>query len=140
MKCKFVIPGVPKGKGRPKFARRGNYVKTYTPEETVIYENLVTTEYERQCQRMRFPDNAPLDMRLFVYYPIPKSTSKKKRTAMLEHEIRPTKKPDADNILKIIADSLNEVAYQDDKQIVDTMVRKFYSDTPRVVVEIQTIN
>lgn len=58
---------------------------------------------------------------------------------MLDRKIRPTKKPDWDNIGKIICDSLNGVAYRDDAQIVDSMVRKFYSETPRVVVSIREI-
>lgn len=39
--AEIVIKGEPVGKGRPKFARQGNYVKTYTPEKTVEYENLI---------------------------------------------------------------------------------------------------
>ena len=38
---KFEVMGTPVAKGRPKFARRGNFVSTYTPEKTVNYENLV---------------------------------------------------------------------------------------------------
>ena len=56
---------------------------------------------------------------------------------MLSGEIRPTKKPDWDNSGKIIADSLNEIAYKDDSQIVDGMVRKFYGETPKVIVVIK---
>lgn len=57
---------------------------------------------------------------------------------MLGEAIRPIKKPDVDNVTKIIADSLNNIAYKDDAQIVDSTVRKFYSDMPRVQVIIQT--
>jgi len=55
---------------------------------------------------------------------------------MADGIIRPTKKPDIDNICKIICDSLNKIAYHDDSQIVDCQVRKFYSERPRVVVTI----
>ena len=68
-------------------------MRTYTPDKTAAYENLVKLEYERQCKE-RFPDNAMLDMRIVAYYGVPKSASKKKRRAMLSNEIRPTKKPD----------------------------------------------
>ncbi len=78
-----------------------------------------------------------LDVRIIAYYEIPKSTSKKKRREMLEHRIRPTKKPDWDNIGKIVCDSLNLVAYHDDSAVVDAQVRKFYSETPRVDVMIK---
>lgn len=136
MDVKFSIPGAPVGKGRPKFARQGGFVRTYTPEKTASYENLVKLEYERQCKSYRFPENAPLKMNITAYYPIPKSASKSKRAAMLNKEIRPTKKPDVDNIVKIIADSLNEVAYKDDSQIVSASISKYYEAIPRVEVAI----
>ena len=138
MTAEFTIYGSPQGKGRPRFSTIGGHVHTRTPDQTVIYENLVKTEYEIQCGK-QFPDNAMLDVRVFAYYDIPKSVSKKKRQAMLDRKIRPTKKPDWDNIGKIICDSLNGVAYRDDAQIVDSMVRKFYSETPRVVVSIREV-
>lgn len=94
-------------------------------------------EYERQCG-YRFEDDEQLDMRIYAYYGIPKSDSKKKSALKLQGAIRPVKKPDMDNVMKIVADSLNGVAYRDDTQIVDSMVRKFYSDRPRVQIVIQT--
>lgn len=138
MRAEFCIYGEPQGKGRPRFSSVNGHVKTRTPEQTVIYENLVKTEYRSQSGK-RSPDDAMLDVRIFAYYSIPKSVSKKKRKAMLEKKVRPTKKPDFDNIGKVICDSLNGIAYRDDAQIVDSMVRKFYSDTPRVVVSISNI-
>ena len=75
--------------------------------------------------------------RLQVPHGIPKSASKKKAQLMRERKIRPMKKPDFDNIGKIVCDSLNDIAYHDDAQIVDAQVRKFFSDDPRVVVTIQ---
>lgn len=139
MKVRFTIPGEPQGKGRPRFAKVGSYVRTYTPDKTAAYENLVRLEYESQCNGLRFDDNDILDMRIFAYYGIPKSASKKMKALMLEGAIRPSKKPDMDNVVKVIADSLNKIAYKDDTQIVDAMIRKFYSDTPRVDVVIQRV-
>ena len=53
------------------------------------------------------------------------------------NSIRPTKKPDCDNVIKAILDSLNQIAYHDDTQVVDLQIRKFYSHKPRVVVTIK---
>ena len=138
MRAKFCIHGDPQGKGRPRFSTVCGHVHTRTPDETVLYENLVKTEYRQQVG-VKFPDDAMLDVRIFAYYPIPKSASKRKRQAMLDKKIRPTKKPDADNVCKVICDSLNGVAYRDDTQIVDCMVRKFYGEVPRVLVTIEEI-
>lgn len=138
MKAKFVIPGEPFGKQRPKvYANRsGKGSHAVTPEKTVLYENLIKLTYQQQCG-FRFCDNAHLDVRIIAYYSIPKSTSKKNRQLMLDGVMRPTKKPDFDNIGKIICDALNQIAYKDDAQIVDAQVRKFYSEEPRVVVILQ---
>lgn len=115
----------------------GNFVKTYTPEKTANYENLVKVEYRRQCHDFKFDSDVPLDVRIMAYYGIPKSTSKKKHKLMLFKAVRPTKKPDCDNLCKIYLDALNAVAYKDDVQVVDLQVRKFYSENPRVVVTIR---
>ena len=138
MEVKFVIPGPPKGKGRPRFSQVAGHTKATTPKDTVLYENLVRTEYQRQCGEARFEDGSMLDLRVVAYYPIPSSKSKKQQRLMEAGVIRPTTKPDNDNILKIIADSLNQIAYKDDAQVVDTQVRKFYSRRPRVAVVIRS--
>lgn len=137
MKVKFVVLGEPAGKGRPRFRKVGGFTKPYTPENTVSYENLIHMEYRRQCKDFKFERDIPLDMRITAYYSIPKSVSKKKRALMERFQIRPMKKPDNDNIVKVVQDALNEVAFHDDVQVVDCQLRKFYSENPRLVVTIQ---
>ena len=137
MKVKFTVLGEPTGKGRPRFTRNGPYVKTYTPDATVSYENLIKMEYRRQCRDFKFEDNDQLDVRITAYYGIPKSKPKKTQKLMEEHILRPLKKPDADNVIKVVLDSLNKIAYHDDTQVVDLQIRRFYSRDPRLVVTIQ---
>lgn len=137
MEVRFTILGEPKGKGRPRFCRNTGHA--ITPKDTVNYETLVKTEYGLKYPDFKFPDGTMLDMRIKAFYSIPQSASKKKKAAMLAGEIRPTKKPDMDNVVKIIADSLNQIAYRDDTQIVDCQCRKFYSEHPRVEVIIKSI-
>ena len=137
MQIKFTVPGEPEGKARPKFNRK---TKTaYTPNKTVNYENLIRAEYLRQCSGLRFADKEPLAMQIMAYYTIPASTSKVKQAAMEAGEIRPTKKPDADNIIKVVADALNKLAYRDDADIVLVKLEKYYSRQPRIEVEIKTM-
>ena len=134
MSIRFSVPGKPFGKQRPRVVHNGSFSKAYTPKETVNYENLVRLMYSNAARGRMFRPGEMLDVRIIAYYEIPKSVSKKKRKAMLEHRIRPTSKPDVDNIEKIICDSLNLVAYHDDSAIVDAQVRKFYAEMPRVDV------
>lgn len=132
-----TILGEPKGKGRPRFNTRTGHAMT--PTDTVNYETLVKMEYTEQTGGYRFPDDAMLDLRILAYYSIPQSKSKKIREQMRKGILRPKKKPDMDNVVKIIADSLNQIAYRDDTQIVDCQCRKFYSDRPRVVFRIREV-
>lgn len=126
---KLVIPGEPCAKQRPRLGKR----HTYTPEKTVNYETLVKQLFiTQQHERLE----GALKMTVNAFFSIPKSASKKNREKMLRGEIRPTKRPDWDNIGKIVSDALNAIAYRDDSQIVDATVRKWYSDTSRVEVEI----
>lgn len=140
--AKFTIPGEPKPKGRPRFSvRKGkdgkSFISTRTPEETVIYENLVRLEYERQCSGIFFEKGTPIEMEIRAYFAIPQSTSKKKAKMMQEEEMLPLKRPDLDNLIKIIADSCNGVAYHDDAQIVDMRAMKFYAEAPRLEATIR---
>ena len=137
MEVRFTVLGEPKGKGRPRFVRATG--RAITPKDTVNYETLVRMEYMAQCKNQRFEDGAMLDMRIKAYYTIPQSKSKKVKAQMLANEIRPTKKPDMDNVVKMIADALNQVVYKDDTQIVDCQCRKFYSEQPRVEILIRDI-
>lgn len=109
MKVKFIIPGKPMGKQRPRVMRTGI---TYTPKETVSYENLVKLIYIQHPEHKAF--EGEITAKINAYFEIPKSTSNKKRELMSCNIIRPVKKPDCDNIAKIILDSLNGIAYKDD--------------------------
>lgn len=139
-KIEFTVLGEPFGKQRPQFAKRGNFVTTRTPQKTVNYETLVQLSYMEKYKKMYFDVDEPLCITIRAFKSPPSSgVSKKKRLAMLQHKIFPTKKPDWDNIGKIIGDSLNSVAYPDDKQIVDAHIYKRYSENPRVEVEIYSL-
>lgn len=135
---KFTIYGECVGKGRPKFSRMGNFVRTYTPEATANYETLVRLSFIQENPNFKtIEKDIPLTCIITIYKGIPKSTSKKKRTMMLNGEIRPTSKIDLDNGIKSILDGLNKVAFEDDSQIVELKACKYYSETPRAEVEIR---
>lgn len=134
MEISFTIPGPPIAKGRPRVGKFG----AYTPKRTVEYENLVRMAYMQYA-----PDSPPIDgyikAEIRLYFPIPKSASKKARAGMMAGKIRPAKKPDCDNCIKSITDALNGIAYKDDSQIVAVSCEKYYSDQPRAVVMLSSL-
>lgn len=109
-------------------------MQAYTPTKTANYETLVKFTYQ-QAGGTLF--EGPVDMTIRAFYRIPKSASKKRAADMADGRIRPTTKPDADNVIKAIADALNGIAYKDDTQIVLVTAEKWYDNTPRVEVEIE---
>lgn len=134
----FVVPGVPVGKGRPRFARRGNFVSTYTDSKTASYENLVKVKAEQaMIGRALFEGAVYIHIALFITPP--ESWSQKKKNAALAGDIYPTVKPDWDNCGKGICDAINEIVFKDDKQVVDAHVIKRYAETARAVVEVTAI-
>ena len=135
----FIVRGVPVGKGRPRFSTVNGHAVAYTPEKTVNYETLVKLSYQQQCAGVKFPEGVPLSVRINAYFPIPKSTSKKKRAQMESGEIMHLKKPDCDNVAKACLDALNGIAFYDDSQVCDLTVKKFYSENPRVCITIEGV-
>lgn len=77
MMIRFVIPGEPQGKGRPKFSRQGNFVKTYTPAKTENYEAHIKACFMASGAGM-IPQGVEIGMEITAFYSIPKSTSKKR--------------------------------------------------------------
>ena len=131
----FEIVGEPQGKGRPRFSTRGGFVKTYTPEKTASYENFVKLCYLNKYKGQKL--DGEIIAEIIAYFSIPKSFSKKKRLEAIEGKIKPTKKPDTDNIAKTILDSLNGIAFEDDKQVVALLVNKLYGEEAKVVVTLK---
>ena len=135
MKLNFTIKGKVKAKPSVKFGRNGT---KYTPKDMVEYANLVRMSFINaypDWHACNFEDKH-LKVEINVFMPIPKSYSKKKTEQALNNEIKPTVKPDCDNIAKNINDALNGIAYPDDKQIVSLTVNKYYSSSEYVEVKI----
>ena len=136
----YKLEGTPVGKGRPKFARRGNFVSTYTPLKTKLYEDQIR-EVASQAMGSSEPLETPITACFYITMPVPASYSKKAREACLSGETRPTKKPDVDNILKAFLDAMNGIVYLDDCQVVDLHVKKVYGSIGLVeVLIIESLN
>lgn len=130
----FEVPSKIIGKGRP---RLNSYTgQVYTPTRTKDYESLV-----EQYFLLKYPRYKTLEGRAKVtitaYFEVPKSASKVAKEQMLGNTISPTKKPDIDNIVKIVLDSMNKFAFKDDTQITKIEVEKLYGDVEKLCVRIE---
>lgn len=135
MQVTFTVPGNPVGKERPRFYRG----HALTPKKTNEYENMVAMLYGMAADGVFFSDGEALRIVITAYLPIPSRATKAQRAGMLSGEMHAVKKPDADNIAKIIMDALNGVAFVDDTQVVDLLVRKLYGAEPCVRVSVENI-
>ena len=147
----FTVNGEPQGKARPRFSRAGKSVRTYTPTATQQYEELVRYCAVSAMREKRVgPITVSVSLTIKAYFKIPNSYTKKRREDCLNGDERPSKKPDSDNIAKIVLDGLNpkmkrskvlhkmvclqQGLYLDDKQVVSLNVEKWYAEEPRVVI------
>ena len=133
----FEVLGIPVGKGRPRFYRRGKFMGTYTPDKTRNYEENFLS------QALKFKPEIPLESDLSVslifFFPIPASFSKAKKILANSEMLFVSKKPDIDNLIKSVLDPLNGIFYNDDKQVVKVTAEKRYSMIPRIAVKIEEI-
>ncbi len=142
MRVQFTVPGKPQGKARARTVYNKNlgHSVSYTPENDLLYENLIKTMYIHAAKGTRFDREIPVTLRIVARFLPPKSYSKKKQAQMLQGEVLPIKKPDIDNIVKVVADALNGVAYKDDTQIVHVIAKKAYSALEGVDVIVEEYN
>lgn len=131
----IVLPGKPVPKGRPRFNRAG---RAYTDATTRSYEASLAW-VAKVTMASRKPFLGPLEVRISVCLPVPKSWSKKDRELALAGAIRPTSGGDWDNYAKAGCDSLNSIVWRDDSQIVNASVKKIYAVSPRLEIEVKEV-
>lgn len=131
--AKFDILTAPKGKERPRVSNK----KFYKQQQTIDFENLIKYSFMKSdYKNIYFDANIPLEIKIKAFFKKPQYMSKEIKQKFACGKIFPTKKPDSDNISKLILDALNKVAFHDDKQVVKLNVEKVYDDIPRMEVEI----
>ena len=126
MQVKFNVFGKPRGKQRPRLCSVGGRNIVYTPKQTIEYQKLIKASYIASS-KVFFERNIPIEINILAYF-FHKSS--------IEFA---TKKPDADNIIKIVLDALNKVAFYDDAQVSKICFEKRYSKMPRLEITIQNL-
>lgn len=130
----FEVPGKITGKGRPRVNTQTAIA--YTPTKTREYEELVKQYFILKYRRIN-PLEGRIKIQIKAYMGMAKNISKKQKEEMIKNTISPTKKPDIDNIAKVILDALNKLAFKDDNQITKLEIEKFYAEEEKVYVKIE---
>lgn len=140
----FCVLGSPKGKGRPRFSFHSR--RAYTPRDTEAYESEVRRNAKKSVSEFNVCSEAPWNLaanyavHIKAIFLVPVSWPKRKRCAAFKAEIRPSAKPDIDNISKAVLDGMNGVVYGDDSLVSEMTVCKVYQmnddDEPRVEVDV----
>lgn len=118
----FFWKGHPRGQGRPRFNRMGG---AYKSSEDRAYEQALQMAYWAEHAGKR-PMEGPLVLRVKAIFPVPKSRPKQEQEWMRKGKIKPTCRPDIDNIIKAVLDALNGVAFPDDKAVTWLIGEKVY--------------
>lgn len=131
------VAGTIRGKGRPRFVanKHGPGGRAYTPAATVNYEAALRMAAQ-MAMNGRPLFEGPVRISIVAAFAVPESFSKAKRQLALGNNMKPTKKPDWDNIAKL-TDAMNGVVWADDKQITDATFCKRYSDDPGLAIEVR---
>ena len=132
MSIKFEVLGNPHGKQRPRMCVINGKTVTYTPTPTREYERIVKASYNA-VSRNFFDKDIPVEVDIKAYFAIPK------KNKFLSKKSLPIMSPDADNIAKVVCDALNGVAYFDDRQICKLNIEKYYSEIPKISVEVRAL-
>ena len=127
----IVVVGKPVAKGRARSTMTGRH---YTPETTRVAESAVVATWYQNIGIDREPHDGPFTIEIVSAFEPPVSWAKWKREAALAGSIRHTTKPDADNLLKLVTDALNEHAYVDDSRAFHVSALKKYSETASTTI------
>jgi Holliday junction resolvase RusA-like endonuclease len=122
-------PAVPKA--RPRFGRHG----VYTPKTTRDWE----AKFQQKAVEAMHgsaPLSCPVSVEVTVAFAVPKSWPRWKAKLALAGDIAHTSKPDLDNLVKSVLDSMNALVYTDDSLVHSTLCKKFYASTPELVAKV----
>lgn len=121
---------VGKGRGRAFIGKKkgggGPAIRVFTPAETVQKSNYVGFCFCQAAGADHKLYEGPLRVQIETRHEIPASYSKKRRADCLSGAERPMKKPDIDNIEKLVLDALNKKAWADDTQVIEIETKKYY--------------
>ncbi len=133
----FTIDGKPYGQPRARAVRRGNGVAFYDPATAKAFKQRVRKAYlDVAGEHVPIPHHIPITVGIYAHFKPPSKCRKAERERLILDNAACTMRPDADNIAKAVLDALNELAYEDDAQVVSLIVWKCFDAEPRTIVTV----
>lgn len=124
-----VQPAV-KGNDRKPLMLGGKLTFQHGDKSRAAQRALVTLLFAHPA-RPREPRDGPLRLDVEIRLPVPASWTGKKRARALAGELRPDRRPDRGNFLKLAEDALERAGYLvDDARVVEGDVAKVYAEVP----------
>lgn len=124
---RFWIEGSPISKKRPRFSSGKVYNPTFARDQK-----------DRMILKMQYrglkPIESPVSVSMTFHLPIPQSASKRKKNAILGDFC--VGSMDLDNLVKQYLDIMNQIIIKDDRQVINLLAKKIYSDKPGVQIEV----
>lgn len=133
--CQFTVLGEPKAQKRHRHVNRGKFVSTYDPSKDEKADFRIVAQQTAPAQ----PIDKPMFVEMEFFFSRPKSHYGTGRNEGIIKGSSPdfhTKKPDSDNCVKFIFDSLNGIFWLDDSMICGHSVMKHYDQKPRTEVRV----
>lgn len=133
----FTIPGRPRTKNARKAFVVGGKARVVESKRTRKNESDVRVLAAQHAPDKPF--SGPVCLKVVFCFVPPKSTPKWKREAMLEARHQHVKRPDIENMVKLVNDALQGVFYHDDSQVMELEAAKEYGEVNQTVVTVREI-
>lgn len=138
----ITVPGEPRGAGRPRFGRgRDGTARAYTAKADRDYAALIAAAWRNAGCPYIASDAWSCELVAHMERPRDHRKADGTLSARGERSPYPGRKPDADNILKVIDALVAVAAVPDDRLLIDAHVSKRWADEgqARLVVRVEAV-
>ena len=138
----LVVLGNPRGQGRPRATSKGKFASVYEDKKDKMAKQDIAVIVQQQAPEQLL--DCPLRVDLKFYFPRPKGHyGSGRNSGVLKPQFTNalyTSKPDVDNLCKLVLDALTGIFWRDDACVVESYIKKMYSDKPRTEIFINRLS
>jgi Holliday junction resolvase RusA-like endonuclease len=134
----FWITPVPKERPRVVRNKKTGKVQSFTPPRTSAFHGEIHRVLEEVMFGHRLMDG-PLRSDMVFKMAVPKGWPSWRKEAAIKGIIRPTGRPDMDNLEKALLDAFNDYIIRDDALVIERFAQKIYSEKPGIEAKIERL-